>query len=245
MSVDDINKLISENEERAKELVQTSNIMLGMPCYGGNVTEGTFSSCINLTVLASKMGLKITFETISNESFISRGRNSIAAKFLAGNFTHLMFVDADVQFNAEDILKLLLRDKDIVGGIYPQKVLPTKMVVNTLDDGIVEGDLIQVGTLGTGFLMTKRCVFEKLIEENVVDKYVDHIGLDEINDFNYTFYDSMIDTQGRYLTDDWAFCRRSRQQDFIIWADSTIELIHSGYMRFYPDMEQVQKAKEK
>ena len=97
-----------------------------------------------------------------------------------------MFVDADIQFNANDIVKLINHDKDIVGGIYLQKTLP-KMVVNTIDNGKVEGDLIEVGTLGTGFMLVKRRVFEQMIE-NGATSYVDDIGLnDKENSINMTF----------------------------------------------------------
>jgi len=240
-----LKEMIQADEQNAKRLITESSVMVGIPCYGGNITEGTFSSVINLTVMALQLGMKMTFETLSNESFISRGRNSLAAKFLAGTYSHLMFIDADIQFNAEDVVRLVLHDQDVVGGVYPQKTIPPKMVVNTLDNAETQGDLLEVGTLGTGFMLIKRQVFIKLVSENIVDNYVDSIGLsEEFEKHQFTFFDSMLDTQKRYLTDDWAFCRRSRQAGFKIWADKTIELIHSGYMRFFPDMTQLEGKKD-
>ena len=126
------------------------------PCYGGQITEVCFSSYLQWTILALQNNLNFTVDTLSNESNVNRARNSCAAKFLAGDATHLMFVDADIQFVPADIVKLIAHNKDIVGGIYPQKTLPPKMVVNTLDNAQRDGDLVQVGTLGTGFMMIKR-----------------------------------------------------------------------------------------
>ena len=184
-------------------------------------------------------GLDFQLDTLSNESNVNRARNSCAAKFLAGDATHLMFVDADIQFRAEDINKLVSHDKEIVGGIYPQKTLPPKMVVNTLDNGKREGDLVEVGTLGTGFMLIKRVVFQAMIEEGA-QKYTDAIGLSSVeNDNQYDFFNCTIDSNGRYLTEDWSFCRRWRQLGGQIWADTTIPLVHVGYHRFYPDMEQI------
>ena len=209
------------------------------PCYGGQITEVCFSSYLQWTILAMNNGLNFTIDTLSNESNVNRARNSCAAKFLAGDATHLMFVDADIQFRAEDIVKLVSHDKDIVGGIYPQKTLPPKMVVNTLKNGKREGDLIEVGTLGTGFMLVKRIVFEAMIEEGA-QKYTDAIGLSSVeNDNQYDFFNCTIDSNGRYLTEDWSFCRRWRQLGGQIWADTTIPLVHVGYHRFYPDMEQI------
>lgn len=206
------------------------------PCYGGQITEVCFSSYLQWTILALKNNLNFTIDTLSNESNVNRARNSCAAKFLTGDATHLMFVDADIQFRAEDIVKLVAHNKDIVGGIYPQKTLPPKMVVNTLDNGKREGDLVEVGTMGTGFMMIKRVVFEAMIDQGA-HKYTDAIGLsNEENNNQYDFFNCTIDSQGRYLTEDWSFCRRWRELGGQIWADTTISLAHVGYYRFQPDM---------
>lgn len=209
------------------------------PCYGGQITEVCFSSYLQWTILAMKNNINFQIDTLSNESNVNRARNSCAAKFLSGDATHLMFVDADIQFRAEDIVKLVAHDKEIVGGIYPQKTLPPKMVVNTLDNGKREGDLVEVGTMGTGFMMIKRVVFEAMIEQGA-QKYTDAIGLSSVeNDNQYDFFNCTIDSKGRYLTEDWSFCRRWRELGGQIWADTTIPLVHVGYHRFYPDMEQI------
>ena len=206
------------------------------PCYGGNITEVCFSSYLGFTIMAMQNGINFQIDTLSNESNVNRARNSCAAKFLSGDCSHLMFVDADIQFNPQDIVKLINHDKDIVGGIYPQKTLPPKMVVNTLNNGEHEGDLIEVGTLGTGFMLIKRSVFEKMIEEGATP-YVDAIGLSSKENSNqYDFFQCTIDSNGRYLTEDWSFCRRWRQLGGKIWADTTIGLTHVGYFRFQPDL---------
>ena len=216
-----------------------SKIHFLTPCYGGNITEVCFSSYLGFTIMAMQNKINFQIDTLSNESNVNRARNSCAAKFLSGDCTHLMFVDADIQFNPQDIVKLINHDKDIVGGIYPQKTLPPKMVVNTLNNGEQQGDLIEVGTLGTGFMLIKRRVFEKMIEEGATP-YVDAIGLSpEENANQYDFFQCTIDSKGRYLTEDWSFCRRWRQLGGKIWADKTIGLTHVGYFRFPPDLEQL------
>ena len=206
------------------------------PCYGGQITEVCFSSYLQWTILALQNNLDFQIDTLSNESNVNRARNSCAAKFLAGDATHLMFVDADIQFNPTDIVKLVGHDKDIVGGIYPQKTLPPKMVVNTLDNARTEGDLIEVGTLGTGFMLVKRGVFEQMIAAGATP-YGDDIGLSATENANqYDFFNCTIDSNGRYLTEDWSFCRKWRELGGAIWADTTVALAHVGYYRFQPDM---------
>lgn len=209
------------------------------PCYGGNITEVCFSSYLGFTIMAMQNNINFQIDTLSNESNVNRARNSCAAKFLSGDCTHLMFVDADIQFDPKDIVKLINHNKDMVGGIYPQKTLPPKMVVNTIDNAKTEGDLIEVGTLGTGFMLVKRRVFEEMIAHGATP-YVDDIGLtQEENSNQYDFFQCTIDSKGRYLTEDWSFCRRWRELGGSIWADKTIGLTHVGYFRFPPDMEQL------
>ena len=204
------------------------------PCYGGQITEVCFNSYLQWSIIATKNNIDFQIDTLSNESNVNRARNTCASKFLSGDATHLMFVDADIKFNPTDVVKLLTHDKDIVGGIYPQKTLPPKMVVNTIDNGKREGNLIEVGTIGTGFMLIKRTVFEKLIEEGATP-YNDQMEL--INNNQYDFFQCTIDSRGTYLTEDWSFCRRWRQVGGEVWVDLDIALEHVGYFRFQPDME--------
>ena len=209
------------------------------PCYGGQITEVCFSSYLQWTILAMQNKLDFQVDTLANESNVNRARNTCAAKFLSGDATHLMFVDADIQFNPVDIVKLVSHDRDIVGGIYPQKTMPPRMVVNTIDNGEKQGNLVEVGTLGTGFMLIKRAVFEKMIEAGA-QPYNDNIGLSQTeNDNQYDFFNCTIDSQGNYLSEDWSFCRRWRELKGKIWADTTIELAHVGYYKFMPNMEQL------
>lgn len=214
------------------------------PCYGGQISEVTFSSYINFTVFAMKNGINFQLDTLSNESNINRGRNSLAAKFLGSDCSHLMFVDSDIQFSNVDIVKLVNHDLDVVGGLYPQKTLPAKYVVNTVPNSERRGDLVQVDTLGTGFILIRRSVFEKMIHSGVAQKYRDDIGLGgKFDNFTYNFFPTQIDDTGQYLTEDWAFCRNWRSLGGDIWADTSIELTHVGYHRFAGSLEELEKLK--
>ena len=219
-------------------------IHFATPCYGGQITETCFQGYIQWTIMALQNGpIPFTIDTLSNESNINRGRNSLAAKFLAGDSTHLMFIDADIQWCPEHVVKLMKADKEMVGGIYPAKTIPVKHVVNMIDNAEtdLDSDLIEVGTMGTGFLLIKRSVFETMID-NGATKYNDDIGLgSEFDDYQYDFFNCTIDSSGRYLTEDWSFCRKWRELGGKIWADLSIDLGHVGYHRFMPDIDSMKK----
>ena len=212
------------------------------PCYGGQINEVCFSSYLKWVILAMENKIKFQIETLSNESNINRGRNSLVAKFLAGDATHAMFIDADIGFDPLDVVKLIGHDVDVVAGVYPQKVLPIRHVVNTLDTSKKKGNLLEVGTVGTGFMLIKRIVFERMIAELPATPYTDDIGLgEEFDDYQYDFFNCSIDSQGRYLTEDWTFCRNWRKIGGKIWADLTIDLTHTGYFQFPPNLEDLRK----
>jgi len=210
------------------------------PCYGGQINEVCFSSYLQWTIMAMQNKLDFVVDTLSNESNINRGRNSCAAKFLAGDATHLMFVDADIGWDPADVVKLMSADVDVACGVYPQKTIPAKYVVNVLptDPNAEKRDgLVEVDTAGTGFMLIKREVFAGLIEGGAT-KYHDNIGLDEnTNNHQYDFFNCTVDETGQYLTEDWSFCRSVTKAGYSIWVDKTINLTHTGYWRFPGDLE--------
>lgn len=211
------------------------------PCYGGQITEICFSSYLQWTIGAIQSNIDFSVDTLSNESNVNRARNSCAAIFLKGIGTHLMFIDADIGWKPPDVAKLINADKDVVAGVYPQKVLPIKHVVNTIDNGEQEGDLLEVGTIGTGFMLIKRQVFLDLIEAGA-KPYKDDIGLgSDCDNFQYDFFNCTIDSHGRYLTEDWSFCRSVRKIGKKIWADLSVDLEHSGSFRFQPNLKELRK----
>jgi hypothetical protein len=219
--------------------LRNSRIHFCIPCYGGMLTEAFFISMLKFMAAANKLGLNFTVDTMVNESLIPRGRNSLVAKFLAfePKSTHLMFIDADIGFEPEEIVKLILADKDVAGGLYPKKALPIQYVVNRVPNSQKEGNLVEVANLGTGFMLIKRECIEKIISQRPDLHYADAIGLDpKFDPYKYALFDTSIDEHTReYLSEDYHFCKLWRGMGGKIWADLTIRLDHTGYYKFAGD----------
>jgi len=221
------------------KVLQAARLHFCIPAYGGNIMEGCFISMLKYMATAQRFGLNFTIDTMVNESLVPRARNSLVAKmlFFEPKSTHLMFVDADIGFDPEEIFKLILADKDVVGGLYPKKALPIQYVVNKITGAKKKGNLVQVTNLGTGFMMIKRNVIETMIAKHPELHYIDAIGLDEkYSPYKYALFDTAIDPATlEYMSEDYTFCKRWRDMGGEIFADLSIQLNHIGYYVFKGD----------
>lgn len=217
------------------------HLHIGIPCYGGMVSEPTMTSFLRFVLLASRAGLNWSLDTMVNESLITRGRNNLMAKMLTNKeATHFMFIDADIRFQPESILQMIACDKEVIGGLYPKKALPVNYVINLKPETKIQGDIFTVDTMGTGFLLFKREVYEKLIQAHPETKYVDDVGLGKQYEPNmYAIFDVEIDERGHYLSEDWLFCRRWCALGGEIWAHSKVLLNHVGHYEFQGDLSKI------
>ena len=212
------------------DYLRTTRVHIMMPCYGGQLTESTFMSYIKWANMARQLGIEWTVETMTNESLISRARNTLTAKFLhTKESTHLMFIDADIGWEPWHLLVLLNRKVDVIGGLYPMKSMPIKWCVNGIP-GQEEGvdNLVEVTKTGTGFLLIKREVFEKLDAHPAVKPFANDIGLDPaLNKYMKTYFDTAV-REGRYYSEDWTFCENWRDIGGQVYVDKRVLLKHTG-----------------
>ena len=117
-------KLLDEKIEIPLGLLRQKHIFIATPCYGGQLGEPYFRSMIKLAILCNKYNIQYTISTLANESLITRGRNTLVSFFMENkDATHLFFIDADIEFQPEDILRMVAYDKPVVVGAYPKKAL--------------------------------------------------------------------------------------------------------------------------
>lgn len=231
---------LNQDQQVIIEKLQRSHIHFCTPCYGGNIMEACFSSYLRFTMMAMRYNIPFSVDTMVNESLVCRARNNLVAKFLANkSATHLMFVDADICWQPEDLLRMILHDKGVVCGAYPMKQEPVKYVLNVLKGAKHAHPLYEVSTSGTGFMLIKREIIEGLIEKLPETKYRDSLNLGEqFEPHMYALFDTVIDENGHYLSEDWTFCKRVREVlGKPIWVDSEVKLDHIGTHRFKGDTE--------
>lgn len=114
-------------------------VWLLTPCYGSQVYVNYVTSLMHTVELFRLCQIPLIVEFCKNDSLVPRARNNLLAKAMSDpDMTHVIFIDADITWNPSDILRLLLADKEVVGGIYPlksyqwQRLLKSKDVVDTM-----------------------------------------------------------------------------------------------------------------
>lgn len=228
-------------------------LFLPIICYNHTCNTSFTLSLLKFTVFCKSNNIDLVIYPITFESLVNRARNAAVATFLTEeNATHLLFIDSDIEFEPEDVMKLIAANVDVVGAAYAQKWLDlskykhdrpvplelcTKMSVH-LCDGSVQPpaiNMLKASYITTGFLLIKRHVFERLIDAFPDKKYVNDIdGYSSAHEAN--FYDffcvSVNPTSRRLESEDYGFSRlwRSIGGDINVIADITLK--HHGWFAF-------------
>jgi hypothetical protein len=173
------------------------NILIAIPCFGGNVSNLTFHSILNTLRWLNDQGHNIRVETLPTESLINRARNKFVTKFLDNkefNGTHLLFIDADIGFTIENLKRIIDFNREVVTCTYPvkgfywQQLLDRIKKNNNIDEQTMRDYLLQfnvnlypntefrngfarVKESATGFMMIRREVFTTIMDKNPQLKY--------------------------------------------------------------------------
>lgn len=188
-----------------------------------------------LELYAAPPFAELQIKFMPGDSLVSRARNSLTAAFLQTDCTHLLFVDSDLVFSGEQIQRLVEHDVDVVAGFYPKKKDgDLEWVCNALRNEVLPSGLQEVRYMGTGFLLVKRAVFERMIE-----RYGDEIMFHPDHTPSATEYDfwqvgvyKYPDGNRRHLSEDWYFCQRWLDLGGKIYGDTRVILRHIGHASY-------------
>ena len=235
------------------------HILIATPMYGGMCTGYYTQSMVGVGPYMKENNVDISITMMFNESLIQRGRNALVNQFMHNTqCTHLMFIDADIRFSPVDILKMLQADKEVICGIYPKKEINWASVEAAVHRGVPTNELtnhtgamvinlkdyagevtvpvdqpLEIWNGGTGFMLIKREVFEKMKDH--VDSYINNVKVlntEHQAERIYEYFPVFIDEHELLLSEDFGFCKKARDLGIKIWAAPWVKLGHFGTYLF-------------
>ena len=233
------------------------NLVVATPCFGGQISVLYAASLFKLQqTIRRYSGLKLKVLFKDGDALITRARASLLSQFLDDEAaTHLLFLDADIGFEPEQVLRLIECGADMCAAVYPVKRIDWDRVrrsveaaspdpaaaalryVFEVDDPnavIEKAGFVKVRYTGTGFLMIRRGALEKMCARYPELQYKRDHSVDDgtASDKRFALFECMIAEDGTYLSEDFAFCKRWTDMGGEIWADLGSSLSHVGPMTF-------------
>lgn len=211
------------------------NVLICVPAYNGML----HIDCANSLLKLNGTGLKFSVMFIGNESLITRGRNTCISYFHnLKQFTHLLFLDADINIQPQDIIKLINHNKDVVAAPVPLKGFDDKgnKVYNiTLPELDAETGLYKVTHVGTAVFMLSRKAVDSLIL-NAIEKNdiysSSRFTRGENKDINhYDVFKTGV-YNGIYLSEDYYACKILKELGYNVFVDDKIITEHNGMYKW-------------
>jgi len=213
------------------------NLFIGTPAYSSMVHTDYLHSIISY----QERKLPITIMTLGNESLILRGRNTVISYFhYDKRFTHLLFLDADIYLHADDLVRLIAHEKDVIAapvklkGFSRSDGMPMYSIGKILEN---KGNgLITTDRVATGVFMLSRKAADALIANAESKGDVYHGNPNSRGDSNIeipqydVFKTGVFD--GEYLSEDYYVCRTLRELGFDVFVDMNAKTRHNGMFVF-------------
>ena len=192
-------------------MTQTNARLVAIAIPSGDMVHADFA--MSLATLCFNPGVR-AFVINAKSSLVMVGRNQCVEAARMAKATHILFLDSDLTFPPNILARLLARNKDIVGGLYIQRVPPHLPLGVTYEGAreVITSGLRRMQQMPTGCLLINLSVFDQLPKPWFNTKQVDD----------------------KIMGEDYYFCERALQAGFEIWCDGDVsrEIAHVGQKSF-------------
>lgn len=217
--------------------------LFATPCLSHQVHLDHFASFVGTHDLLVEKGIPHQATHIGGMAFIDHARNILCHRFLHEfpHATDLFFLDDDIGWPPEAVLRLLEHDVDIVAGAYPWKQdelgFPVSMIADKETGRLIERNgLIKASHVPAGFLRMRRSVVERMAEGQPKYPWRDLNGHTEFiaNIFRTGYHEATGERAG----EDVDFCWRWADMGGEMWIDPDINFSHNGRKRYVGNLSQ-------
>ena len=216
-----------------KTEIKKPSLYIAMPCYDSVKIQTMVSMC-KLVADLTRAGIKVDINTLKSP-YVSYARNILTAQFMKSDKDYLLFIDADVEFEPECPLRMVVAQKDIVCTPYrvktndPDVVRYTTTVPDNENVKVLPGGLVELTRGPSGMMLIHRRVFETL-QKNRPDLEIQahqHVDLFPEGFKIFSFWDCVF-KDGKWTGDDIAFCNLATANGFKLYANIESTMVHHG-----------------
>lgn len=236
---------------------QPIKLVIATPFYELKAFSPYVVSLQNTCRLLTSCGIDWRFMELSGDSYVHRARNTMCDYFLQDpDTTDLFFIDSDMSWDPEALVKMVLLPDDVVGAAYPVKNkwdawTSIPKVYNENGQNVMHGRpldadsaLIEADVLAGGFLRIKRHVLEKFREHYTDKWYTEPSTMPEEPQHRFTEFFVAEKIDGQFFGEDHAFSKRLRDMGTRMFIYPKVDLIHWGYKAFDGNYHNYLKAKK-
>jgi hypothetical protein len=222
-------------------------VLVGTPTYNGQLTTQYTRSLLGLW---SEIGAHADWHT-TKATLIAWARNVFASMVLEQDYTHLLFVDADVDFPAHVVKRMIAFDRPVTSAIYPHRSLDMRAFYAQArqqpdassamaaaltypfeleQPHVAQGEFHRAAMVPAGLMLIKREALVKLrdaypeLHRPAAGSYYEFQGLKNV----LQCFESMTDDNGIAQSEDVSFCRRWRAIGGELWATFDQAVGHTG-----------------
>lgn len=220
-----------------------AHVMVATPCYSGSVAHECAQAMQLATMHCLTQGVVLDWQIAAGFSLVQAGRNWLNAQFLRDKqYTHVLWLDDDLFFAPDAVMKLIERRLNAVGGCYSTKH-PVKPIFPYQASGPVVDGLQPVTKLPGGFLLLARVAVEAAnagLEryemehdsktESVPNLFDPHILGDD--------YDVIV-RDNRLHGEDFVYCERLVKAGVAVYVETDIDFGHIGRNIWKANLAQV------
>lgn len=235
-------------------------ILVATPVAGGVVTHDYMHGVSSFMARCRELGWSVAVVT-QPDGLVTRSRNSFASMVVRDpSFTHLLMLDADVVVPTEGLVRLVSSGHDVAGcsvalrnvnwdrakelsaghahvPVEQLRLVATQYAVWFGDDEVAEVDgFVPVKAIGSAVMLISRDALVRMSESDVVQRATQGMVAADQREDGWTFFDPLVDEDGIYLSEDYAFCHRWRALGGQVHADIVTTTRHVGPVAIVGDI---------
>lgn len=198
-------------------------VLIATPCYDGKVSVWYADSIIKMSILGLEKGISFYPVFLSFDALLERARNDLVSIAVEGNFDDILWIDADTYWDPEKAISLVESKEDVIGFPVIKKSLLKEeyniYIENNVLERISSGDIIDVDSIGTGFLKMSKSAYMYLWDSS--EEYLS-------NDKKARKVFEIQVKNGLLFSEDTVVCQKLKAGGFKILVDTSFTCDHSG-----------------